>query len=192
MKTWRDVQVVNRGTQPRPQELPAASCRDVGGRLSPDVVASPQWTWQRRPALLIASSPIAKLKNRDRWFLVDVNEQLFRILEKEHNKNTYLWTSWSILKSAFTPVYADVCFCQRIHFNISSPSTAVVPNLFWCIPPFAHFGAFHSSPVQVRWQLLTTIGTMVFIDDNNLINKSGTKTLCCQIMALKFVNKNVW
>jgi len=34
---------------------------------------------------------------------------------------------------------------------------------------------------------------MVFINDNNLINKSGTKTICCQIvMALKFVTKNVW
>jgi len=32
---------------------------------------------------------------------------------------------------------------------------------------------------------------MVFIDDNNLINQSGTKTICFQIMALKFVNKNV-
>jgi len=31
---------------------------------------------------------------------------------------------------------------------------------------------------------------MVFTDDNNLIDKSGTKTVC-QIMALKFVNKNV-
>jgi len=29
-------------------------------------------------------------------------------------------------------------------------NNSVVPNLFWCIPPFAHFGAFHSSPVQVR------------------------------------------
>jgi len=25
-----------------------------------------------------------------------------------------------------------------------------------------------------------------------VINKSGTKTICSQIMALKFVNKNVW
>jgi len=32
---------------------------------------------------------------------------------------------------------------------------------------------------------------MVFIDDNNLINKSGTKAICCQIMSLKFVNKIV-
>jgi len=30
---------------------------------------------------------------------------------------------------------------------------------------------------------------MVFIDDDNLINKTGTKTISCQIMALKFVNK---
>jgi len=29
---------------------------------------------------------------------------------------------------------------------------------------------------------------MVFIEDNNLINKSGKK-LCCQIMAPQFVNK---
>jgi len=32
---------------------------------------------------------------------------------------------------------------------------------------------------------------MVFIDDNNLINKIGIKTVCCQVMALKFVDKNV-
>ena len=24
---------------------------------------------------------------------------------------------------------------------------SVVPNLFWCIPPFAHFGTFYSSPI---------------------------------------------
>jgi len=30
---------------------------------------------------------------------------------------------------------------------------------------------------------------MVFIDDNNLINENGPKTICCHIMALKFVNK---
>jgi len=46
--------------------------------------------------------------------------------------------------------------------------------------------------VRVHRLVLTTIGTMVFIDDNNLINKSGTKSICCQIMALKFVCKNVW
>jgi len=33
---------------------------------------------------------------------------------------------------------------------------------------------------------------MVFSDDNNLMYKSGTKTICFQIMELKFVNKNVW
>jgi len=31
--------------------------------------------------------------------------------------------------------------------------------------------------VRVRRLVLTTIGTMVFIDDNNLINKRGTKTI---------------
>jgi len=36
-----------------------------------------------------------------------------------------------------------------------------------------------------------TIGTMAFIDDDSLINESGTKTIRCQIMALKFVNKNL-
>jgi len=25
---------------------------------------------------------------------------------------------------------------------------------------------------------------MVFVDDNNLISKSGTETICCQIMEL--------
>jgi len=38
---------------------------------------------------------------------------------------------------------------------------------------------------------IRTIGTMVFIGDNNLITKRGRKTNCCQIMALKLVNKNV-
>jgi len=37
---------------------------------------------------------------------------------------------------------------------------------------------FHSSPVGICRLVLTTIGTMVFIDDNNLINESGTKTIC--------------
>jgi len=38
---------------------------------------------------------------------------------------------------------------------------------------------------------------MVFIDDKNLINKKtfvpkvGSKAMCCQITALKFINKNV-
>ena len=30
----------------------------------------------------------------------------------------------------------------------------------------------------------TAVGTMVFVDDNNLISKSGTETICCQIMEL--------
>jgi len=33
---------------------------------------------------------------------------------------------------------------------------------------------------------------MVFIDDKNFTNKSGTKTICCQKTALRFVNKNTW
>jgi len=37
------------------------------------------------------------------------------------------------------------------------------------IPPLSNV---HSSPVRVHRQVLTTIGTTVFIDDNNLINKS--------------------
>jgi len=28
---------------------------------------------------------------------------------------------------------------------------------------------------------------MAFIDGSNFINKSGSKTICCQITALKFV-----
>jgi len=41
------------------------------------------------------------------------------------------------------------------------------------IPPLRNF---HSSPVRVRRLVLTTIETMVFVDNNNLINKSDTKT----------------
>jgi len=57
------------------------------------------------------------------------------------------------------------------------------------IPPLWNF---HSFPVRVCNLVLTTIGTEAFVDDNNLIIKSGTKTICCQIVTLKFVNKNVW
>jgi len=32
---------------------------------------------------------------------------------------------------------------------------------------------------------------MGFNDDDNFIDKNVTKTICFQIMALKFVNKNV-
>jgi len=48
------------------------------------------------------------------------------------------------------------------------PSTAVVliPTVL-AHSSFAHFGTFHFSPVRVRWQVFTTIGTMVFIDNNN-------------------------
>jgi len=40
-----------------------------------------------------------------------------------------------------------------------------------------------------RHSVVATITKNYFTDDNNLINKSGTKTICCQIMALKFVNE---
>jgi len=49
------------------------------------------------------------------------------------------------------------------------------------IPPLLNF---HSSPVRIRELVLTAIGTMVFIDEKNLINKSGTKAISCQTMAL--------
>ena len=42
--------------------------------------------------------------------------------------------------------------------------------------------------VRVRRLVITTIGKMVSIDGKNLINESGTKTICCQIMALTFVD----
>ena len=29
--------------------------------------------------------------------------------------------------------------------------TTVVPKLFWCIPPFAHFATFHSSPTELSF-----------------------------------------
>jgi len=77
-------------------------------------------------------------------------------------------------------------------------SESVVPNLFNAFLPslilelfIPSLRNFHSSPVRVRRLVLTAIGKMVFIDDKNLINKSGTKTMCCQIVARKFVNKNV-
>jgi len=60
----------------------------------------------------------------------------------------------------------------------------------WCIT--------HST--QHQWRgcnsrlVLNATGTikMVFMYKSNLINKSGTKSICCEMMALKFVNKNVW
>jgi len=30
-------------------------------------------------------------------------------------------------------------------YTVSRP---VVPNLFWCIPPFTHFATFYSSPME--------------------------------------------
>jgi len=34
---------------------------------------------------------------------------------------------------------------ENFHFWQWLLNTAVVPNLFWCIPPFVHFTTFHSS-----------------------------------------------
>ena len=85
------------------------------------------------------------------------------------------------------------------HKKIISHISSVVPNFFGAFLPFLILKLlipplwnFLSSPVRVRSLLLTTIGTIVYIDDNNLINISGTKTIYWQKMALKFVNKNVW
>jgi len=33
----------------------------------------------------------------------------------------------------------------RVYRGLDWPSSTVVPNLFWCIAPFAHFGTFHST-----------------------------------------------
>ena len=57
------------------------------------------------------------------------------------------------------------------------------------IPPQLNF---HFSPVRVRKLVLNIIGTMVFINEKNLIIKNGKETICFQIMALKLVDKNVW
>ena len=70
----------------------------------------------------------------------------------------------------------------NLRLEKSARSTLVVPDLSWYIPPFANFGTFHSSlwnfhssPVLFRRLALTTIGTMVFIDNKNLINESWQK-----------------
>jgi len=43
------------------------------------------------------------------------------------------------------------------------------------VPPLWNF---YSSLDQVRRLVLTASGTMVFIDDNILVNKSGTRIIC--------------
>jgi len=68
----------------------------------------------------------------------------------------------------------------------------VVPNFFSAFLLLLISELFIPPPVvRVHRLLLITIGTMVFVDDNNLIHKSGTKNICCQIMALTFVKKAV-
>jgi len=97
-------------------------------------------------------------------------------------------SSRSVIPNLFL-MHSSLCAFWNFSFlpykTFVSPYGALVP-LLW---------SFYSSPVQVHRLILTAIGsgTMVFIDHNNWINKSGTKskTNCCQIMALKFVNKIV-
>jgi len=50
---------------------------------------------------------------------------------------------------------------------------------------FLRYGTFNASPAWIRRLVLTGIGTMVFIGGKNVVNKSGTEIICCQIMALK-------
>jgi len=42
-------------------------------------------------------------------------------------------------------------FFTQIAKRRSRMSNSVVPNRFWCIPPFAHFKTFHSSPMQISF-----------------------------------------
>jgi len=91
-----------------------------------------------------------------------------------------------------------IAWTIRSDMNASKyASTLNYPDLLNSGSHHAHFGTFHSSPVEHSFLtcsglrlVLTTIGTMVYIDGNNLIKKSGKKTICCQTLALKFVNKN--
>jgi len=77
-------------------------------------------------------------------------------------------TFFSLL-SYFFLSYFEIFFkwsCIRVATKKYFPSsvTAVVPNLFWCITPLAHFGTFHSSPItqfhQGGWKGLNVIFAM--------------------------------
>ena len=61
--------------------------------------------------------------------------------------------------------------------NYRRGKNPVVPNLSWCIPPFVHCGNLYSTLVRARRLALTTVGTIVFVDNNDLINKSEAKTI---------------
>jgi len=85
----------------------------------------------------------------------------------------------------------SLTFRSLVQFNVNlNPAEKVLgqwfPNFFDAflpllilelfLPPLQNF---HFSLAWVHMLVLPTIGTMVSIDDNNLINKSGTKTICC-------------
>ena len=108
----------------------------------------------------------------------------------------------------FGPCHA----CKQKVWHIFSSKLDVLHNLSQWFPTF--FDAFlpllilelfipplsnvHSSPVRVHRQVLTTIGTTVFIDDNNLINKSWDEnylllnngTNVCQQQGVMISNVN--
>jgi len=75
-------------------------------------------------------------------------------------------TNWQRLWKGGIPSLLQVWYCLLI-WNFS----------------FLLYGTFIFFHVWVRRLVLTTTGsgTMVFIDKNNLITRSGTKTICCQI-----------
>ena len=73
-------------------------------------------------------------------------------------------------------------------FFHSSPITRVYENLI--------YGYILSRlPFTCHGELILRVRTLVWITNEKLStitwSKSGTRTICCQIMALKFVNKNV-
>ena len=78
----------------------------------------------------------------------------------------------------------------RLHQSFPTFFDAFLPllSLELFFPPLWNV---YSSLVRVRRLVLTTIGAMVFIDENNIINqkKNKTKTICCQIMAQTYKYK---
>ena len=73
---------------------------------------------------------------------------------------------------------------------------SVVPNLFWCNLPFAHFGTFDSSPMELSFLPYSEPQANIDYNWNNDLYwrqyHEWDKTICFQILVLKFVNKNVW
>jgi len=72
---------------------------------------------------------------------------------------------------------------------VDADYTTVVPNLFDAFLPLLivelfilPLFTFHLFPVRVCRLVSTTIGIMVFIMDNNLINKSWKKAICSDVV----------